>query len=126
MTKNMMPTIVLAEDDKFISKAYQDAFRRDNFNVIPARNGVEALELIRKNLPDIILLDVIMPEKNGFEVLEELKDDKNLCDIPVIIMSNLGQDRDVERGKELGAVDYIIKSNFTISEIVKKIEENIK
>jgi DNA-binding response OmpR family regulator len=126
MTTNEMPTIVLAEDDKFISKAYQDAFRRDNFNVIPAHDGVEALEMIRTHLPNIILLDVIMPGKNGFEVLEEIKKDPKISDIPVIILSNLGQDRDIEKGKELGAVDYVIKSNFTISEIVKKIEENIK
>ena len=126
MTNNKKNKVLLAEDDKFISRAYQDGLGRAGFEVISALDGEEALEKIKKTIPDIILLDVIMPEKNGFEVLEEIKADNKLKKIPVIILSNLGQDTDIQKGRELGAVDYLIKSNFSIGEVVEKIKKYVK
>lgn len=125
MKNDKMKKIILAEDDKFISMAYQDGLRREGFNVITAFNGIEALEKIRSEKPDIVLLDIIMPDKNGFEVLTEINSDPTINKIPVIIMSNLGQDNDIKKGKELGAKDYMIKANYSISEVVKKIKEYI-
>jgi DNA-binding response OmpR family regulator len=114
--------ILLAEDDQFISRAYKDGLTRAGFDMTVALDGLEALEKIRQIHPDMVLLDLIMPGKNGFEVLEEMKADKELKDIPVVILSNLGQDSDVERGKSLGAVDYLIKSDISMKEVVESIK----
>ena len=115
--------VLLAEDDKFISRAYQDGLSRAGFTVTAVFDGNEALEKLKSDKPDIILLDVIMPEKNGFEVLEEIKKDNELKRVPVIILSNLGQDTDIQKGRELGAVDYLIKSNFSMGEVIEKIKK---
>lgn len=115
--------IFIGEDDKFISRAYQDGFKRAGFEVDTGFNGDEVLEKIRQNKPDLLLLDLIMPQKNGFEVLGEIKMDKDLNKIPIIVLSNLGQDSDIDRVKELGAYDYLIKANFSMKEVVDKIKE---
>ncbi len=117
--------ILLAEDDKFISRAYKDGFTRAGFDVVLAFDGNEALEKAVTEKPDLILLDLVMPSKNGFEALGELKMDKNLKKIPVIVLSNLGQESDVERAQELGAADYMIKADFSMQEVVGKIKEYI-
>ena len=114
--------ILLAEDDKFISRAYQDGLTRAGFEVVPAVNGQEAIDKVKSEKPDLVLLDLIMHKKNGFEVLEEIKADQTLK-MPVIILSNLSQDSDIEKAKELGAVDYIVKSNFSMKEVIKQIEK---
>lgn len=115
-------TILLAEDDKFISLAYKDGLGRAGYEVIHVENGKEALKKAKNKKPDLILLDVIMPEMNGFEVLEALKKDKSTKNIPVVILSNLGQESDIEKGRKLGAVDYMIKSNFSLEEVSEKIK----
>jgi len=122
MNINSKSKILLAEDDKFISRAYQDGLTRAGFEVILAHDGAEAIKKIKETSPDLILLDLIMPEKDGFEVLEDIKADDKLKNIPVIILSNLGQDTDIKKGRELGAVDYLIKSNFSLDEVIKKME----
>jgi len=113
----------LAEDDKFISRAYNDGLTKAGFIVILAYDGVEAVDLADREKPDIILLDLIMPRKNGFEVLSVLKADAGTKDIPVIILSNLGQETDIQKCKDLGAVDYLIKSNFSLKEVINKIKK---
>ena len=113
--------ILLAEDDKFISRAYKDGMERAGFEMIIAFDGIEAIEKINREKPDLILLDLIMPDKNGFEVLEEIKMDDGLKNIPVVILSNLGQDSDIEKGKALGAADYLIKSNLSMKEVIEKV-----
>lgn len=112
--------ILLAEDDKYISRAYKDGLERAGFEVLVATDGSEALEKIKKDAPDLILLDLIMPVKNGFEVLEELAMDGGVKKIPVIILSNLGQDSDIKKGKALGAVDYLIKTDYSMKEVIEK------
>jgi len=118
--------ILLAEDDKFISLAYKDGLKRAGYEVEHAQNGKEALEKIKSFNPDLVFLDIIMPEMNGFEALEEIKKDEKLKNIPVIILSNLGQDTDIEKGKKLGAVDYLIKANLSMNEVIQKIETYLK
>ncbi len=125
MKQNSKYKILLVEDDKFLSRAYQDGLLRAGFEVIIALDGSEAIEKIKKEVPDLILLDLIMPVKNGFEVLEEIKKDNEFKNIPIIILSNLGQDSDINRGKELGAVDYLIKSDWSIQGVVEKVKEHI-
>jgi DNA-binding response OmpR family regulator len=117
--------VLLAEDDKFISRAYSDGLTRAGFEVLLAVDGKVALEMAKKDKPNIILLDLIMPEVNGFEVLTELKKDDILKDVPVIILSNLGQETDIQKGRELGAIDYLIKANYSMTEVIAKIKKYI-
>jgi len=115
--------ILLAEDDKYILMAYKDGLGRAGFEVVVAMDGEDAMKKIRANKPDLILLDLIMPVKDGFSVLRDLKDDATLKKIPVIILSNLGQDSEIEEGKSLGAMDYMVKSNVSMKEVVEKLKK---
>ncbi len=114
--------ILLAEDDRFISKAYKAGLEKAGFEVIPAYDGVEALKKIKEKEPDLVLLDIVMPEKNGFEVLEEMKMNKGMKNIPVVIISNLGQESDIKKGKELGVLDYLVKTDHSMKEVVEKVK----
>lgn len=116
----------MAEDDKFLSVALGDKLEREGFQVVKAPNGLEAINLITQEHPDIILLDLIMPQRTGFQVLEALKLDADLAKIPVVVLSNLGQESDREKAKNLGAVDYLVKSDVQMGEIVEKIKTYLK
>ncbi len=115
--------IVIAEDDKFLSKVLSNKFRRNNYEVFIASDGIEAGNKIRTEMPDIVLLDLIMPNKNGFEILEEIKAEKQFKNLPIIVLSNLGQKSDIARSRQLGAADYLVKSNLSINEVVNKVKE---
>lgn len=115
--------IFLVEDDQFIVRAYKDSLERAGFEVVVAFDGVEATEKLKSMTPDLILLDIIMPLKNGFEVLSELKADDRLKNVPVVVLSNLGQDSDIKKGKELGAVDYMVKANYSMQEVIDKVKQ---
>ncbi|MBU1132018.1 response regulator [Patescibacteria group bacterium] len=119
------PKILLIEDDQFISRAYKDGLSRAGFEVALAFDGAEGMKKIKENRPDLILLDLVMPVKSGFEVLTEIHLSKTLSRIPVIILSNLGQDSDIEKGKSLGAIDYLVKANFSMKEVVERIKEHL-
>jgi len=113
--------ILVAEDDHFLRKVYMTKLTQEGFDVIVATDGEEALKKIKATPPDLMLLDIVMPKMNGFDVLEEMKDDPSLSSIPVIVLSNLGQSDDIQRARELGAKDYLVKANFSINEVVTKI-----
>ena len=115
--------ILVVEDDSFLLKVLVDKFKKELFDVVPVLDGAAALEKIKSEHPHIILLDIVLSGKDGFEILEELKADANLKKIPVVILSNLGQEGDVERGKKMGAVDYMVKINFTLDQVVSKVKE---
>jgi DNA-binding response OmpR family regulator len=102
---------------------YATKFGLENFSVITAEDGEKGLKSAQKENPDIILLDLLLPKMNGFEVLEELKKAEATKNIPVIFLTNLSQRDDVERGLKLGAVDYLIKAHFMPSEVVEKIKK---
>jgi len=122
MTVASATSVVLVEDDSFISGMYQTKLGSLGFAVEVIDNGAAAAERLSKPpLPDLILLDVVLPQKDGFEILEELRRDSRTRNVPVILLTNLGQKPDVERGIKLGADDYIIKAHFTPSEVVEKI-----
>ncbi len=122
---NTKPLILLVEDDRFISRAYKDGLEQSGFEVETATNGVEGMEQVRQRAPHLILLDLIMPEKDGFEMLAELKIDKDLKRIPVIILSNLGQSTDIQKAKDLGAVDYLVKADSSMQEVIEKVKIHI-
>lgn len=113
--------VLIAEDEEALASIMREELERARFTVTIARDGVEAMKAVKKSPPDIILLDLLMPKKDGFEVLEELKADPVLKTIPVIILSNLVQDADVKRGMELGAVDYLLKVQLPLKEVVEKV-----
>ncbi len=115
--------IVIVEDDHILLKYLSARFIQEaNFEVFTATDGEEGEKLIREVLPDIVLLDIIMPKKNGFEVLTAIKSDVATKAIPVIVLSNLGQEGDVARAKDIGAADYFVKVDFEVKEIVDKVK----
>lgn len=113
--------ILLVEDDRFLSSLLKSRLEKDgDFEVALATSGDEALAELERTTPDLIILDIILPGKSGFEILEELRA-KPGAQVPVIVMSNLGQEADVARGRELGAVEYFVKSNTPIDDLIAKI-----
>ncbi len=119
-------TILLVEDDNFVGMAYKDGLTRAGFLVENALDGFEAIEKAQKMRPDLILLDLVMPLKNGFEVLEELRKDKTFSDIPIVVVSNLGQESDVEKAMNLGATDYVMKNQISMKQMVERIQKYVK
>ncbi|PIQ78294.1 response regulator [Candidatus Peregrinibacteria bacterium CG11_big_fil_rev_8_21_14_0_20_41_10] len=109
--------ILIAEDEQFLQKIMAQKLTALGAKVLTASNGQEAVEIIRKETPDLVLLDLMMPIQNGFDVLKITKADEKLKNIPIIILSNLEQDTDRAHCKELGAVDYLIKSNVPLKDI---------
>ena len=116
-----MKKILIAEDDKFLANAYRLKLSKLGFDVRLAPDGQEALNILKDFIPDLMILDLVMPNKDGFAVLEEVKSRPDTKSVPVIIASNLGQKEDIDRGLKLGAADYIVKADVAISEIVDKI-----
>lgn len=114
--------VLLVEDDKMILDMYTLKFTQEGYEVTQAENGKDGLDLARKINPDIVLLDIILPQMDGFTVLKALKADPKMQKVPVVLLTNLGQDGDVKKGIELGAVDYLIKANFTPSQVVDKVK----
>jgi len=111
--------VLVAEDDKFYGQIFKTKLGKDGVDVVVATDRAKALKAARERTPNLILLDLVMPVKDGFETLQELKADANLKNVPVIVLSNLGQDSDVEKAKKMGAKDYLIKSNVSIQEVVE-------
>jgi len=123
MAKENKTKILLIEDDTFLVEMYTTKFELEGFAVASAEDGKKGLEMVKKENPDIILLDILMPKMDGFAVLDALKKDQETADIPVILLTNLGQKDDVKKGFEKGAVGYLIKAHFMPSEVVDKIKK---
>ncbi len=114
--------ILLIEDDKMLADMYITKFSKEGLEVVRAEDGAKGLEIAKKVKPDMILLDIIMPKLDGFAVLRELKKDPGMGDTHILLLTNLGQSEDVDKGRELGADDYFIKANHTPAEIVEKVK----
>lgn len=121
-----MQTILIVEDDKFLRELIAQKLLKEKYEVSEAIDGEQGIKKIKEEKPDLALLDLILPGIDGFEVLSRMKEDSSVASIPVIILSNLGQKEDVEKGLKLGAVDYLIKAHFTPGEIIEKIKKAIK
>jgi len=122
----MAKKILIIEDDKFLRQLVTKKISEQDFEIAEAVDGESGVEKAAEEDPDLILLDLILPGMDGFEVLSELKDDPELSSIPVIILSNLGQKDEIEKGLQMGAEDYLVKAHFTLGEIVEKINEVMK
>jgi len=114
--------VLLAEDDRFLRRAAEARLRRHGLEVLTAADGEEALRLARAEPLDLILLDVVMPKLQGFEVLKALKQDETTAHIPVIVLSNLGQERDVAQAKALGALAFLVKAHLSLQDLVDRVD----
>lgn len=117
------PTVIIVEDDEVLLKVLVDELKDAGIHTVSAVDGEEGLKKIQKEQPDLVLLDLLLPKKSGFEVLEDLKQGTETRGIPVIILSMLGQDEDIKRGLGLGANDYIVKSQHAVGEVVEKVKD---
>lgn len=124
--KNKGKEILLIEDDKLLMNVLTQRFTQQGYKIDGVASADEAREFLQKNPVDIILLDIILPGTDGFTFLKEIKLDKKLKKIPIIIISNLGQKEEVEKGLKLGAIDYIIKAHTLPEDIIKKVEKVTK
>ena len=113
--------ILLAEDDEFLSSLLKNRLQREGFAVDLAKTGDQVVEMIKSGHPDLVLLDIILPGKLGFEILEDMRKDPKLSKLPFMVMSNLGQDEDIQKAKALGAVDYFVKARIMIDDLIKRI-----
>lgn len=122
----MGKTILVVEDTELLRRMYADSLSRDGYDAQTAADGAEALTWLASGTPDLILLDLIMPRMGGLEVLERVKADPRLKKVPVLILSNLGQDEDIQRALQLGAADYLIKNDVRPSDISLKINSLLR
>ena len=118
-----MAKVLIVEDDKFLSSAYRLKFTKAGYEVMLAMDGSEGMTILSTFTPDIILLDLVMPVKDGFTMLSELKANEAYKNIPVIITSNLSQKEDIDKAKALGAMDFIIKSDISLDDLVTKVQK---
>lgn len=113
----------MMEDNIFLRKLYREKLTRAGFDFIEATNGVEGINKVNTESPDLVILDLILPQKNGFDVLSEIKGNSKTKKIPVIILSNLGQELDIKEGLALGAQEYLIKTEVRLAEVVNKVKK---
>ena len=119
----MNKKILIIEDDKMLREMYEMKLKLAGLDIESAVDGEEGMEKMKKEKPAVVVTDLIMPKKNGFDVLEEMNKDDDLKNIPVVVLSNLGQDSDVDLAKKLGAKDYLIKANIQLEGLVNKVKE---
>lgn len=118
-----MKKILFIEDESALQRAATQILAEQGYQTFSALDGETGIELAKKELPDIILLDLILPRKNGFEVMTELKQHASTSHIPIIILTNMEENKDVERAIALGATTYLVKTNYKLEEVVEKIKE---
>lgn len=121
----MAKKILIVEDEEIVSGLLEKKLKSEGYEVFCAKDGEEGLEKMREIKPDLILLDIIMPKKGGFEVMEEMKKEEDLKNIPVIVISNSGQPVELDRAKSLGAKDWLIKTEFDPKEVLEKVKKQL-
>ncbi len=121
-----MSRILIVEDEEFLIRTLEDNLTAEGYTVDIAKNGDEAIGKIRKKKPDLVLLDILMPKKDGFYVLEKIKKNSEWKLIPVIVLSNLGEDATIKRALEMGADDYFVKSQHPIQEVIEKVKDYLE
>ncbi|OGL98041.1 hypothetical protein A2304_00845 [Candidatus Uhrbacteria bacterium RIFOXYB2_FULL_57_15] len=115
--------LLIIEDDEILLRALYLTFQKKNYTIATATDGESALKMTERMKPGLILLDLIIPKMDGFEYLKNMKSNAKLAKIPVIVLSNLGTQEDIDRAKELGAMDYFVKSDTNLSDLAKKVEK---
>ena len=120
-----MAKILIIEDEEIMYSLLEKKLKQEGYEVNVAKNGEEGLEKMKTNRPDLVLLDIIMPKKGGFEVMEEMRKEEDLKDLPVVVISNSGQPVELDKAKELGAKDWLIKTEFDPQEVIEKVKKQI-
>ncbi len=118
--------ILIVEDEATLQKALQEVLTAEGYGVLSALDGSRGLEIAREENPDLILLDIILPKMDGFEVLEALKSEEKTKSIPVIILTNLSDVSDVQKALDLGATTYLVKADFSLEDVIKKVKETLR
>lgn len=118
-----MTKVLLVEDDPFLIDIYTTKLKSEGFDLLSAKDGEDALEKIEKDKPDLVILDIVLPNTDGWQVLKQIKDIKGAGKTKVLVLSNLGQKEEVEKGLKLGADKYLIKSDFTPSQVVEELKK---
>ncbi|MFA6515259.1 MAG: response regulator [Candidatus Paceibacterota bacterium] len=121
-----MKKVLIIEDDSFLQGLEASKIEKEGYSIITASSGEEAMKKIYEPGIDIVLLDLILPNFDGFEILKKIKEVEELKNIPVIVFSNLSEEKSIKKSKELGAIDFMVKSNFTLDELVKHINTILK
>jgi len=117
--------ILMIEDERIIVDLLKRKLEKEGYQVSVGRDGVEGLEKMRKDKPELILLDIVMPRMGGLEVMEKMRDDDELKDIPIVVISNSGQPIELDRAKKLGAKDWLVKTEFDPQEVIRKVKKQI-
>lgn len=123
MDKKDEKAVFIVEDDAFLVKAYQLKFEKEKINTWVATDGQVALTFLEKDPPSVVMLDLMLPNVNGFEILKAIRKDEKWKDVPVIVLTNLGQPQDEQKCNELGVAGYIVKANTKINDIVDKVKK---
>lgn len=119
-------TVLLVEDEPLLANLLKQRLEKENVRVLLGRDGEEALKILETETPNLILLDIILPKVSGFEIMETVKTDPKFRKAPIIIISNLGQDSDVAKGQSLGAIEYFVKAQVSIEELILRIKDFLK
>jgi len=117
--------ILMIEDERIIVDLLKRKLEKEGYQVSVGRDGVEGLEKMRKDKPELILLDIVMPRMGGLEVMEKMREDNELKDIPIVVISNSGQPIELDRAKKLGAKDWLVKTEFDPQEVIRKVKKQI-
>jgi DNA-binding response OmpR family regulator len=123
MNSNKNKKILVIEDEATLQKALNEVLSKEGYEVVSSLDGLKGLELAQSENPDLILLDIILPKMDGFEVLKRIKENDKISQIPVIILTNLSDMNDIQKALDLGATTYLIKADFHIEDVLKKISE---
>lgn len=118
-------TVFIVEDDEFVSEVYKEKLSLEGFRVMLEGDGSRVVESLRKDRPDIVLLDLVVPGKDGFQILQEIREDERLRSLPVIVMSNLSQDQDIARAAALGASEYVVKANVSLDQMAATVRKHL-
>jgi len=119
------PKVLIVEDDRFFIDLLAKHLSQANFAVLFANTGEEALQMIKTEIPTVVLLDILLPQIDGFDVLTQMKADERTKDVPVILLSNLGSKENLERSKQLGAYNFLIKATVSLDQIIKETQKAI-
>ena len=122
---NLMKTILFIEDESTLQKTLGEVLTKEGYQVISALDGEIGLRMAKEKKPDLILLDLILPKMNGFDVLKKIKEDTEIKDIPIIVLTNLESMEDIQKALELGAATYLVKANYGLEEVLEKIKKTI-
>ena len=122
----MLKKILIVEDDAFLQGLEATKIKKAGYEILTASSGEEGMEKINQPGINLVLLDLILPQFDGFEILKKVRETESIKNLPVIVFSNLSEEKDIERATKLGATDFMVKSNFTLDELVERIKKVLK